>query len=387
MVESRTPEQQLLVSCVRAYVHSQPVNDADIELGSQEFWETFLVIARRHHLQPVIFCALQSALNLEVPADVLSAFRESARRLAIRNIALTFKLQKIIGKLEEEEIFTVPFKGPVYAQSVYGDLSMRKFGDLDLLVKEQNFARASAALTNLGFELVIDTHWERHYLHKEEGVAVDLHRRLTPRFLPLKGDLDELLSEGSSLLIAGAELRTLSLEDSIIIHCAHLVKDCWDVQSGFRERVRLNKLCDVAVGLKHKDLDMAHLLGRASKMRAERMLLFGMSLVQAVLSLEPPSSLSAKVATNPLLASFPGPAEHWFFGGARTSGASGILFEMRAKDKLEDRFLLFVKPTKEDESSLALPKTLYFLYFFIRPFRLLAVYAGGWLRSRSDRGF
>jgi len=53
---------------------------------------------------------------------------------AARNVFLTNKLFEILNLFKKNDILALPFKGPVLAESVYGDLSLRQFVDLDILV-------------------------------------------------------------------------------------------------------------------------------------------------------------------------------------------------------------------------------------------------------------
>jgi len=68
---------------------------------------------------------------------------------AASNVFLTNKLFEILNLFKENDILALPFKGPVLAESVYGDISLRKFVDLDILVhKRIGYGVKSFLLTN-----------------------------------------------------------------------------------------------------------------------------------------------------------------------------------------------------------------------------------------------
>ena len=48
---------------------------------------------------------------------------------------LTSELIKIMKLLEENDIKAIAFKGPTLAQLAYGDVTLRQYVDLDLLVE------------------------------------------------------------------------------------------------------------------------------------------------------------------------------------------------------------------------------------------------------------
>ena len=50
----------------------------------------------------------------------------------------------------ERNIEVLPLKGPVLAEALYGDVTMRAYNDLDLLVRRENFHRAEVLLLDRG---------------------------------------------------------------------------------------------------------------------------------------------------------------------------------------------------------------------------------------------
>jgi hypothetical protein len=52
------------------------------------------------------------------------------------------QLLQTLELLRESGIQTVPFKGPALAVQAYGDLSLRQYDDLDLLIHEADVPRA-----------------------------------------------------------------------------------------------------------------------------------------------------------------------------------------------------------------------------------------------------
>ncbi|MCK4389505.1 MAG: nucleotidyltransferase family protein [Desulfobacterales bacterium] len=62
------------------------------------------------------------------------------------NVIFTEKLLNLPNLFEAHGIPALPFKGPVLAQTVYGDLSRRQFVDLDILVQRRNVLKAKDLL-------------------------------------------------------------------------------------------------------------------------------------------------------------------------------------------------------------------------------------------------
>ncbi len=157
-------------------------------------WEFLLREARRHSVLPLLDRGLRLHDGTRPPAPVRELLRAACRLTQRRNLALTAELLRILAALEDAGIAAVPFKGPVLAALAYGDLALRPFGDLDVLVRERDMARARAALVKRGYlpEFAFSAAGERafrkaecalQFRHAGRDVVLELHWRLTERYL------------------------------------------------------------------------------------------------------------------------------------------------------------------------------------------------------------
>jgi len=86
--------------------------------------------------------------------------------------ALTFvsRLLEILDRFESEGIEARPLKGPVLAQSLYGDVSQRQMRDLDILVGQGDMIRTLEVLQLMGYKLKFPDRslsarqWRRYFL-------------------------------------------------------------------------------------------------------------------------------------------------------------------------------------------------------------------------------
>jgi hypothetical protein len=76
--------------------------------------------------------------------------RELGVRVA-RNRRLAAELLRLLRLAVRANVAMLPFKGPVLATTVYGDLAMRQFGDQDLLIDAAHSAGAEGFLGSLGY--------------------------------------------------------------------------------------------------------------------------------------------------------------------------------------------------------------------------------------------
>ena len=140
------PEIDLLLNCAR----TRPDSETDerilglVQNGVD--WTFLFYSAFRHGVLPL----LHQTLNKVCPRAVPDGTKEQLRKFSLengrRNLYLAAELLKVLDILEGHGIFAVPFKGPVLAESVYGDLSLRGFVDLDILVHKRDAINARNCL-------------------------------------------------------------------------------------------------------------------------------------------------------------------------------------------------------------------------------------------------
>ena len=65
----------------------------------------------------------------------LEALRQQDKANAHRALWLTLELLNIHRHLQTRGLEVLPYKGPVLAETLYGNVAMRQFSDLDLLIR------------------------------------------------------------------------------------------------------------------------------------------------------------------------------------------------------------------------------------------------------------
>src|SRR6476469_7955692 len=102
-------------------------------------WDYLFQLARRHSIVPLVYFQLDHAL---VPSEVLSKFKQQYIENSARNTVLTAELCRLINLFRDAGIEVIPYKGPVLALFAYGDIALRRFVDLDVIVKKSDVLRA-----------------------------------------------------------------------------------------------------------------------------------------------------------------------------------------------------------------------------------------------------
>jgi hypothetical protein len=89
-----------------------------------------------------LYQSLNTTCPEAVPKANLAQLRNYFHANAQRNLFLTQELLKLLTLFKTNGISAIPYKGPVLAVAVYGNLALRQFGDLDILVHKRDVLRA-----------------------------------------------------------------------------------------------------------------------------------------------------------------------------------------------------------------------------------------------------
>ena len=379
-------EEAILLLCARV-----DMNDAEVAtLGDlaqgQVDWRGIVALAAAHRVLPLLHANLKRYLPEALPRDLYAEMREKVLRNGMSNLALLGKLLDVIALLRRHGIEALVFKGPVLAEEVYGNISLRAFADLDLLVTRRDLSRIISLLLENGYRLDIDlseAQYQKlvdnnhHAVMIKDDVPVELHWELSGRYFSRGVYFEALAGRAERVTLSGQQLLTLGGEDVLIYLCVHGCRHHW---------MQLDAVCCVAELVKRRsDLDWGLLWQLAEEMGAERMLALGLSLAVGVLALQLPQEVGARVASFPLMGELAQEvAGKLLVLGSPKTPAMGywqfVAFHRRVMKGRWDWLLYCSKPlwnpTHSDWLSLRLPASLSALYYILRPLRLLRKYGG-----------
>lgn len=127
----------------------------------------------------------------------------------------------------------IVLKGAALTELIYPDIGMREMSDIDLLVKEEDMARVSKQLSELGYALPGKTSRPTYFKKDGVPVPVQFHTRLD--YLENLGCWDDPMA----IRIDGEEAYTLSLEESLIYLSYHLAVSHANTEKKWMEDIRL----------------------------------------------------------------------------------------------------------------------------------------------------
>jgi Uncharacterised nucleotidyltransferase len=232
-----------------------------------------------------------------IPAGVRNRLRAEYRNLATRNTSLFYDVLKVLKSLADNRLPVIALKGLSLANYVYGDIALRPMSDMDLLVNEEDLARAGRLLLTLGYQQYYPG-WEGlskafHHLPpftNKSGAMIELHWNIVTPDSPIKVDLDGLWERAGLLEVDHLEVLALSPEDLFLHLCIHA---CFHLQTG----IDLIPFCDVAglIRTSADKIDWHIVIERANRWGCQKCVYLMCLLVRELLGAAPPGKIMAEM--------------------------------------------------------------------------------------------
>jgi hypothetical protein len=390
-MDVQRPEADLLLWCARTCTDTERADRLRALAAKGIDWDYLFCIAHPHGLMPLLHRRLNAVCPEAIPPNAAKRMNDYFQANTRRNLFLIAQLLDLLNILKANGISAVPYKGPVLAAFIYGDLAFRQFTDLDIFVHRRDVLRAKQLLISLGYQpqYRLSAAQEAAYLASQcelllsldDGkVAVELQWQIAPKYFGLSLDVDRLWERLVPVPFAETTVCSFSPEDLLLILCIHGYKHYWD---------RLDWICDVAGLVRiHREMDWNLVMNQAVMLRAERILFLGLwlagDLPGAVLPKEILQRMRADAEVKRLAAWV---CARLFGESSRPRGAIPLLrFRLKARERLLDKIRYCVgramTPTPEDWASLRLPDFLFPLYYPLRPIRLARKYLLACFRAK-----
>jgi hypothetical protein len=373
------PELDLLLACARLRLEPVDLARARAAVARGIDWKRLLRLAHVHGLLPLLHSHAASGA-VPWPADARAELDARARDITHRNLQLTAELLALLRLCAEHDIPAVPLKGPVLAQQIYGSVALRRLGDLDLLVREEDLVRCMRLMEALGYQLApgsgsAEDEFDRRSSHHvavvdpRRGITVELHRCLLRPRARGRWDLEMIAPRLVQQRFMRWPVSVLPPEDLLVYLCEHGAEHSW---------TRLEWLVAVAELLRTGQVrdwtrvwQWAGELGTTRRIGAALLLadtLFGADAT----GVSVPDDRSAqaanrtvvlrRLATDPLR-TLESPWER--FGYL-------ILTDRTSVARLRRCWTTLMTPSLADTRAFPLPKSLSLLYRAARPVRLVA---------------
>jgi hypothetical protein len=367
-------EAQLILCCAAAAFSRKRLDQLRIIIESGVDWQLIMRAAPQQGVMQSVYHALVPAYASHLPPAIHDLMSCEVRGNAVRNSYLASEAVRLCRLLEKHGVQALVLKGPALAADVYGDLTLRQFNDLDLLVRHADLSAVVAALALDGFHTKPplnripgqSSSWEVTLVRDGGLFDLDLHWRLSPPYFPFTPEGDQLWSRAVEVDLGVGRVATLCPEDLMLFLCAHGAKHGWQSLSG---------VCDVAHAASAHDYDWNRMAAYSRSLGSLRIMLLGVLLAHDLLGAMIPGALINAARAEPAVTRGARAFCRYFYNlGADGPGLHqrwSIPLSMIPQWSARIRYAVaraFV-PARKDFDFVTLPDALSPLYYAARPLR------------------
>ncbi|MBS4209171.1 nucleotidyltransferase family protein [Bacillus sp. FJAT-50079] len=224
-------------------------------------WDLFLNLALHHRLYPLLYSELMKTEGYLIPSHISKSFYHYYQQNTYRMLHLYGEMEKMSRLFNDNKIRHLFLKGPILAADLYGDISKRTSGDLDILVCIEDLNRVNELLESKGYEkdeyiltVLNDWKWRHHhftYYHPSHGTKIEVHWRLNPA--PSKEPtFDELWSRKKKSSIASYPTYIMGDEDLFFFLVTHGARHGWsrlrwlvDIHQMIKKNLKWDRIYDL----------------------------------------------------------------------------------------------------------------------------------------------
>jgi hypothetical protein len=335
------PEDELLLGCARTSIDGATGERLRHLLRREIDWQLLSEAAAAHGVKPLLSRNLNGVCQEFVPKPVLDQLQRYLSAHSLNNLFFARELVRLLGLLEKHGISAIPWKGPVLAATAYGDVALRQFSDLDILVRKHDAIRGKDLLFSAGYRLQGEKSAEDaaafhalrqvYELMRDDGrVMVELHWAITSQtfYFPLVPA--SLWDRIETVSLQGAPVPNLAVEDLLLVLCVHGAKHHWS---------KLMWICDIAELLRAyaQKIDWTRLGNLARALGGWRMLSLGVLLARDLLGAKVPNDVADAMRAQPRIRFLIAEVHSALFTGGAPNAVERPAFYIQLRERPQDR--------------------------------------------------
>ncbi len=220
-------------------------NSADIKQLTAD--EDFLEVVHKHRIQTMAYYGLLNS-NIELKDDIKKYLQAQAYIDLLISEKQIYLFDTICRAFEENQISYLPLKG-IKLKKLYPSPEIRRMGDIDILIKREQYETIAEVMKDLGFEGGKETGHE--FLWRKDNILVELHYRMLPVY---NKDFYRYFDNIWDRAIKETQYKyTLSTNDTFIFLFVHFSKHYRDSGIG------IIHVCDLWLYIKSCKLNFSYI--------------------------------------------------------------------------------------------------------------------------------
>ena len=157
-------------------------------------YSAIMRLAEEQSVVGLVAAGLEHVVDVKVPQTGALQFAGQALQLEQRNKAMNAFIADLIEKLRKEDVYAILVKGQGIAQC-YEKPLWRSSGDVDLLLNDTNYQKASNILTEIASSVEEENSYNKHLAMSIDGWSVELHGTLRGSIKRINRVIDEVQND------------------------------------------------------------------------------------------------------------------------------------------------------------------------------------------------
>lgn len=230
-----TPEDQLILASVKIKPSKIDLDRINNLIPLITDWQYLIQTIILRGIGPLFLNKIPSLPNKTlIPEEAITYLQQTYYLTLSRSMVLYNQFHNIAEAFNAQHIQAIALKGVYLSETLYHDISLRQFSDIDLLVKPEDGAKCLKILEEIGFKSVRNNNVtdfiesKSHRVHFApmvlNEVSVEIHTKLHRDNEKYQIQLDACWKDCAPVTISRTALYALSLADLIIHLCIHLDK-------------------------------------------------------------------------------------------------------------------------------------------------------------------
>ena len=337
-------------------------------------------MSARHGILPLIYKTLKKLLedHPDTSSSLLNELKVQYLHIAQKNILMSAELLGIMKLFKENGIKALAFKGPTLSEMAYGDITLRQYGDLDILIKKEEIKKVEALCISMGYlpyyELteVQKEVWYTYtkdmvFYHPQKQNIIEIHWLLLDTDFPIQIDLNRIWEQINTISLNKHPVDTFSSDSLLLYLCIHCSKHLGE---------RIIWIKDIDQMIRTQNLNWESIMIEVQHNNLHSMFFLGLYLSQNLFDTPLPKQIEEALKNEKSIPEL----SHYVLSSWTTPQSMFQITKHRLKFfpslKMKILYLhkIILKPSQNEYQFTDLPKGLYWVYYLIRPYLLLKKY-------------
>ncbi len=227
-------EDRLILSCIKINPDQSELELIDKLIPQVSDWDYFISTIIGRGIGPLFYNKLPLLVNAnQIPPVVKTKLQQAYYKTLSRSVVLYEHFREAMKLYNEAGIDVIALKGIYLSEKLYGDIGLRQFSDIDLLVKVVDAEKCISILGQSGYhssEYKVADFVRRNteILHYppmiKDGVSIEIHTKLHKNSEKYKMDVKQVWKNASPVTLNGAKVYVPDIYHQLIHLCLHLDK-------------------------------------------------------------------------------------------------------------------------------------------------------------------